>query len=251
MITLEQIEHLIKTDNPLEVYNELKDYDGEDLDLLYWKEKIKKYVPHAFDKEAYNEFYGTLPEQDVEPRFIRVMDRVYPRIKFARNFLFDYPSHKTLVDVGCATGENTLYFGTLDYEVSGINLSKESIVKANNKAKEMNINANFINSNFLDVKGKWDIVLFMEIFEHVPDPKQAIEKIWSFLNPKGLLFISTPKPNFWGVKGNDDKWKEDGPRGHLKLYSEEELRELLKDYNIIEFYEDSAELYNIVCQKLA
>lgn len=248
-ITLKEVEELIKTDNPLIAYQRLQEYEGDDIDLLYWKKKVAGYVAHAFNRDVYDTFYGDLDEYNTSDADVLRMDRILPRTMFTSMFLEDYPDHKTLVDVGCATGENTLFFGSKGYEVTGINLSKESIKLAEAKAKRLDIDAKFICSNFMDVDGLWDIVLFQEVFEHVPDPRKAIEKLWSFVIPGGLLFVSTPKPNFWGVHGNDDKWQEDGLRGHLKLYSEEELRNILSDFNIIKFYEDQGELYNVVCQR--
>jgi len=248
---IKEIELLVKTDQNLKAYDLVKDYEGDDLEVSFWKDKLYGYIEHAFNKEKYDNFYSTLPEFDHPPENCLSMDKVYARIDLASKILEKFPTHKSLIDIGCATGENTLFFNSKGFDTMGVNLSQESIKKAEEKTKKMGLTSKFTCSNFLDldIKEQYDVCLFMEIFEHVPDPALAVKKCMSFLKPGGLLFISTPKPNFWGVKGNDDKWLLDYSRGHLKLYSREELEELLKEDNVIFFMEDSDELYNIVCQK--
>jgi len=61
---IKEIELLVKTDQNLKAYDLVKDYEGDDLEISFWKDKLYGYIEHAFNKEKYDNFYSTLPEFD-------------------------------------------------------------------------------------------------------------------------------------------------------------------------------------------
>jgi 2-polyprenyl-3-methyl-5-hydroxy-6-metoxy-1,4-benzoquinol methylase len=45
-----------------------------------------------------------------------------------------------------------------------------------------------------DVKDKFDVILCLDTIEHVVDPKGFLEKLVSYLNPEGKLFLTVVEP---------------------------------------------------------
>ncbi|MCB0218608.1 MAG: methyltransferase domain-containing protein [Chrysiogenetes bacterium] len=63
-------------------------------------------------------------------------------------------------------------------------------------------------------KPRFDLVLFLEIIEHLEDPRAALESLARVLRPRGVVVLSTPAIN------------DPGNRHHLRCY---ETAEQLKD----------------------
>ena len=81
----------------------------------------------------------------------------------------------------------------LGANVTGIDASEKNINVANFHAKKNKLKINYICSSpeKLILKKKFDIVLNMEIVEHVDDVNFFINKSSEFLKKNGLMFIAT------------------------------------------------------------
>src|SRR3990172_3363788 len=68
---------------------------------------------------------------------------------------------------------------------------------------------------------KFDVIVFMEILEHVPDPVKSLRNLRDRLRPAGLLFVSTP----WGAfdRGRPYNLDKRDPRGHVRAMTAREL----------------------------
>ena len=50
----------------------------------------------------------------------------------------------------------------------------------------------------LQMENCWDTVFLLDVLEHLPEDKQALEEIKTSLRPGGLLFVTAPAfPQFW------------------------------------------------------
>ena len=59
----------------------------------------------------------------------------------------------SVVDVGCGTGENALYFASLGHDVTGIDAAPTAIARARGKAAERAIRVTFLEADAIDVGG--------------------------------------------------------------------------------------------------
>jgi len=73
--------------------------------------------------------------------------------------------------------------------------------------------------------GEFDRVIAAEVLEHIPADIQAIEELVRVLRPGGTLAVSVPR---WFPEVVNWKLSEEyhnNPGGHIRIYTEEELRD--------------------------
>ena len=98
-----------------------------------------------------------------------------------------------ILDIGCGGGLLSEPMSRLGGNVTGIDASEKNIISAKIHAKQNNLNISyFCNSpeNFKSNK-KFDLVLNMEIVEHVDDVNFFIKKSSELLKKNGLMFVAT------------------------------------------------------------
>ena len=98
-----------------------------------------------------------------------------------------------ILDIGCGGGLLSEPMSRLGGNVTGIDASEKNIISAKIHAKQNNLNISyFCNSpeNFNSNK-KFDLVLNMEIVEHVEDVNLFIKKSSELLKKNGLMFVAT------------------------------------------------------------
>ena len=98
-----------------------------------------------------------------------------------------------ILDIGCGGGLLSEPMSRLGGNVTGIDASEKNIISAKIHAKQNNLNISyFCNSpeNFKSNK-KFDLVLNMEIVEHVEDVNFFIKKSSELLKKNGLMFVAT------------------------------------------------------------
>jgi SAM-dependent methyltransferase len=83
----------------------------------------------------------------------------------------------------------------------------------------------FVDSDVrLDDFGKFDLITSIEVFEHVPNPRQLVSDLASLLDDDGLLLFSTLLSDGNIAAGQPLRWWYASPRnGHISLYSRESL----------------------------
>ena len=98
-----------------------------------------------------------------------------------------------ILDIGCGGGLLSEPMSRLGGNVTGIDASEKNIISAKIHAKQNNLDISyFCNSpeNFKSNK-KFDLVLNMEIVEHVEDVNFFIKKSSELLKKNGLMFVAT------------------------------------------------------------
>ncbi len=98
-----------------------------------------------------------------------------------------------ILDIGCGGGLLCEPLSKLGAQVIGIDASEKNIKIAKIHAKKNNLNINYYCAspeNFI-TKLKFDIVLNMEIVEHVNDINYFLKESSKFLKKNGLMFIAT------------------------------------------------------------
>jgi len=103
-----------------------------------------------------------------------------------------------ILDIGCGGGLLSEPITRLGAKVTAIDASKKNIQVAKFHAKKNNLKINYLCSSpeKLDLNKKFDVVLNMEIVEHVEDLKFFIKKSSNLLKKNGLMFIATLNKTF-------------------------------------------------------
>ena len=101
-----------------------------------------------------------------------------------------------IFEVGCGTGENSLFFAELGFDVTGIDAAPRAIVKASQKAKTRDLNekATFLNYdlfNLTEFDKKYNTIIDCGVFHMFNQQNRNLYQanIGKILNPGGKLFI--------------------------------------------------------------
>jgi cyclopropane fatty-acyl-phospholipid synthase-like methyltransferase len=100
----------------------------------------------------------------------------------------------SVLDAGCGTGENALFFASRGHKVTGIDFLEEPITRARRKATERGLTATFLVMDALalkDLPEVFDSVIDSGLF-HVfsdEDRRRYVEGVASALKPGGGLFL--------------------------------------------------------------
>ena len=103
-----------------------------------------------------------------------------------------------VLDIGCGGGLLSEPITRLGAKVTAIDASKKNIQVAKFHAKKNNLKINYLCSSpeKLNLNKKFDVVLNMEIVEHVEDLNFFIKKSSNLLKKNGLMFIATLNKTF-------------------------------------------------------
>ena len=98
-----------------------------------------------------------------------------------------------ILDIGCGGGLLSEPMARLGANVTGIDASDKNIKIAKLHAKKNKLNINYFCSSpeKLKTKKKFDVILNMEIIEHVEDINFFIKSCSKLLKKNGLMFVAT------------------------------------------------------------
>ena len=98
-----------------------------------------------------------------------------------------------ILDIGCGGGLLSEPMCRLGAKVLGIDASKKNIEVAKFHAKQNNLKINYkvASPEILKIKEKFDVILNMEIVEHVEDLDFFIKESSKLLKKNGIMFVAT------------------------------------------------------------
>jgi len=98
-----------------------------------------------------------------------------------------------ILDIGCGGGLLSEPMCRLGAEVTAIDASVKNIAVAKLHAKKNNLKINYIctSPEKLKTKKKFDVILNMEIIEHVEDVKFFLKSCSNLLKKNGIMFVAT------------------------------------------------------------
>jgi len=140
---------------------------------------------------------------------------------------------RSCLDFGSGVGSGALLFRRANIEMTLADISNTLLDFARWRFHLRSLPAHFVdlNSTFLP-DGAFDMILAMDVFEHLVDPVEAVEQLWRALKKGGLLFArihaevdpSHPQhiaenfsPTFARMAelGFVEKWRDRALWGHL------------------------------------
>ena len=142
-----------------------------------------------------------------------------------------------LLDIGCGGGLLSEPMARLGAEVVGADAAPKNIPVAEIHAEQsgLEIDYRFTTAEDLVAKGeRFDVVLNMEVVEHVADPLAYLTACHDLLKPGGLMVASTlnrnPKSFAMAIVGAEwvMRWLPKGTHDWNKFITPEELYELIR-----------------------
>ena len=145
-----------------------------------------------------------------------------------------------ILDIGCGGGLLSEPMARLGANVTGIDASDKNIKIAKLHAKKNKLNINYFCSSpeKLKTKKKFDVILNMEIIEHVEDINFFIKSCSKLLKKDGLMFVATLnktlKSYVFAIIGAEYvlRWLPIGTHDWEKFVKPEDLKNILNKNNL-------------------
>lgn len=135
------------------------------------------------------------------------------------------PETKTLLDIGCGTGEFLMEAKNSGWQVKGLEPSS--------KARDYGIKTNGLDVEDLKALyhiqlNSFDVITMWHVLEHVPNLHQTVQLIKSILKDSGTFLIAVPNATAYEESIYKENWAAyDVPR-HLNHFSIETITKLME-----------------------
>ena len=138
-----------------------------------------------------------------------------------------------VLDVGCGTGVITDVIRSLrSASVIGIEPDPTRVQRA--RARGLEVHEGVLTAEFLRQHERFDVIVFADVLEHLPNPAAVVLLAKEGLKPGGSVVISVPNVAHWFVRsalfwGSFD-YEESGlmDATHLRWFTRQTIRELLE-----------------------
>ena len=149
----------------------------------------------------------------------------------------NYLEGLNVLDIGCGGGLISEPIARLGANVTGIDASEKNINIANLHSKKNGLKINYLTASpeNLEYIEKFDIILNLEIVEHVNDVNLYIKSCYKLLKKNGLMFTATLNRSFISyikaIIGAEYilRWLPIGTHDWNKFIKPEELEKFLSD----------------------
>ena len=110
-----------------------------------------------------------------------------------RNNKENFLENLNILDIGCGGGLISEPLSRLGGSVTGIDASEKNIKVASLHSKKNNLKIRYLNKSpeQLNEFEKFDVILNLELVEHVDDVNLYINSCYKLLKPKGIMFTAT------------------------------------------------------------
>lgn len=153
------------------------------------------------------------------------------RREFAHSieFIRKYRSGGRLLEIGCAYGfflEEARSF----YDVAGIEIAKEAADFC--RQRGLRVLTGVADENALAQLGMMDVIVLLDVIEHLPEPQQTLTLCWRYLNPGGIITITTGDFASLYARLSGSHWRLMTPPQHLWYFTPESMRRLSRSLGL-------------------
>ena len=126
-----------------------------------------------------------------------ILEEISKHFKLNRNKKF-LLKDLAILDIGCGGGLISEPMARLGGNITGIDASEKNIKIASLHSKENNLKITYLNKSpeQLDEREKFDIILNLEIVEHVDNLDLYLKSCYRLLKKNGLMFTATINRTF-------------------------------------------------------
>ncbi len=143
--------------------------------------------------------------------------------KARRDIIFDWVKHilsnyekPRVLDIGCGTGFNVAYLHRIGCDqVDGLDISEDALMYC--KSRQLNLLMIASAENLPIQRYVYDVILALDIVEHIANDRQALSEIYRALKKDGALIVFVPAFQFlWSF--------QDEISHHQRRYEMNDLR---------------------------
>lgn len=99
---------------------------------------------------------------------------------------------KTAIEFGCAHGAVSRILYDCGYKIIATDISNYAISRAKKLSPQIPFLRHDIQKPFRSQTGKRDLVICLDVIEHLEHPIKAIKNMYELIKPNGLVICSTP-----------------------------------------------------------
>ncbi len=171
------------------------------------------------------------------------------RIQYIRDKIINHFNQKNkdkplkdinILDIGCGGGLLSEPMHKMGANVTGIDASQKNIniAKTHSKKNKLKINYQCASPETLKINKKFDVILNMEIIEHVNDINLFLLSCSKLLKKDGLMFVATInrtlKSYIFAIVGAEYilRWLPIGTHDWEKFVKPEDLQKILKQHDL-------------------
>jgi ubiquinone/menaquinone biosynthesis C-methylase UbiE len=149
------------------------------VEKIFWDGQSQDARYSSYEKKVYSAF--RVPEY-IE--MIRLVNAKYPLL-----------AGSSIVDIGCSAGVSSITLATLDFKVTGLDISEGLISQAKELAINENSSAQFLTGDAVRLpfeRESVDVCFMVGLLHHFPNYAPVIDDIYRILKPGGVVVAIEP-----------------------------------------------------------
>jgi len=176
-------------------------------------------VEEEYDENFFQKYYKDLERNNRKQRYTYLnsnnkLDQIEKRTR----------KKGKILDVGCSFGFFLDAARQRGWSVAGLEVSKHAGEYARNRLGLWVENRTITEAKF--EKKHFDVITLWYVVEHLPNPKEVLMYLTSFLKDKGMLVVGTPNVNSFRARIHRKKWFI--PPVHVLYFSPKTIGNLFK-----------------------
>ena len=206
-------------------------------------------VEHMTNPQAYVEHYNKQEETGFEPapaEWLNAEGTPQPRVPWIAEWINTRCPNARVLDYGCNDGligipllqmcPNIDYYAA-EIADQPIDVFKEHMIEhriSPDRVSFIKLNPilsedGAVRSALDDAEAVFDVIIWTEVIEHVPDPVESVSSLRELLAPEGRLMITTPWGSYdAGRPCSHTKHGKRDPRGHLRAMTARDVYDALE-----------------------
>ncbi len=134
--------------------------------------------------------------------------------------------NKTLLDVGCGTGDFLKIAQQSGWRILGTELGQDAVAQATQKLGGCVLQGDI--STLGLPADAYSLITSYHVIEHLLDPVEKLKQCYRLLSSEGALFVETPNISSLGARISGAKWSHIIPPEHIVYFSPRSLEYALR-----------------------
>jgi len=205
-------------------------------------------IKNFIENQEFNHFEDLAKEWWLQNGKFKILHTITPlRIKYIKKNIKtsfknnqkrkNYFKNLEILDLGCGGGLVCEPLSRLQAKVTGIDFVNKNIKIAKQHAKKSSLKINYIKQDLssLNLNQKYDLILLLEVIEHLDNWKNIVSYCLKHLKPGGRIIFSTINrtlfSKFFAIYITEKllKWVPRNTHTYNKLVKPEELKNFLEN----------------------